>query len=459
MVAQALFEAGFVVEFIDLCFEKKPLQRISEAIRKFSPDGIGISIRNIDNCDFLSPKSFLFEIKELTDFLKSSTSAPILIGGSGVSIMPLQVLQFLDLDYAVIGEGEVAAVRFFQSVTTGDNGSIPGLISRKEHLSDHNPAQAVINPVVPQIYSWLDTRRYLKLEPVLPVQGKRGCANRCLYCTYNRIEGGNWRLREAASVVEEISIAMRQTGAREFEFVDSIFNQPEGYLETLLEEILRRRLKATFRVSSLSPKGLTKGQVKLMEKAGITSLVVTPETASDVTLAALRKDFTEADINHAAELLSGSSIKALWCFLLGGPKENVNTLAKTIDFVNRHIGKKDSAFITTGIRIYPGTGLHELAIREGVVEESDSLLMPSFYFSPEITPQKARDTLRNGLSDLSRCIFLSDTRSSSLGPLRRMGTLLGLPGPFWRYADYMNRITGSGRIISSDWSPKSVDRK
>jgi radical SAM superfamily enzyme YgiQ (UPF0313 family) len=260
-------------------------------------------------------------------------------------------------------------------------------------------------------------------------------------------------------VVDEMAIAMRATGAREFEFVDSIFNQPEGYLETLLEEVLRRQLKAKLRVSSLSPKGLTRAQLKLMERAGMTSLVITPETVSDVTLTALRKDFTEEDIYHAAELISGSSIKALWCFLLGGPQEDENTLAKTIDFMNRSIGKKDGSFITTGIRIYPGTGLHELALSCGIVTEADNLLMPRFYFSPKLTPQKARNALQNGLSDPSRCIFLSDTQFSSLGPLRRMGTMLGLPSPFWRYAGYLNKITGRSRVISRNWSPLPALRK
>ena len=456
-VAEALHLAGFTVRFLDLCFEKDPLKLIDDVVRTFKPDGIGISVRNLDNCDFLSPISFLPDVKKITDFLKSRSNARILLGGAGVSIMPVQILDYLELDHAIVGEGERAAVLFFRCESPAQLAQVPGVVCR-DGSARQGPLFASPN-VVPQLHNWVNTRQYLRYEPVLPVQGKRGCAKHCLYCTYNRIEGKNWRLREAASVVEEISSAMRHTGVREFEFVDSIFNQPEGYLETVLEEILRRQLKATFRVSSLSPKGLTRAQVRLMERAGMASLVITPESASDVTLAALGKDFSAEDINHAAELLVSSSIKALWCFLLGGPKEDGSTLTKTIDFVNNSMGKNDKAFITTGIRIYPGTGMHELAIREGLVEESDPLLMPRFYFSPEITPQKARETLQNGMSDLSRCIFLSDTSSRFLGPLRRMGTLLGLPNPFWYYAGYMNRITGRDRIINRTWSLSPADLK
>ena len=461
-VAEALHLAGFDVKLLDLCFAKDPLKEIELVLGTFQPQGIGISIRNLDNCDFLSPKSFLPDVKLVTDFIKTRSEARILLGGAGVSIMPMQVLQYLDLNHAIVGEGEKAAVHFFRSESgLEESAFIPGLVSRRGVLARHTTAECLSSDdaVMPQMHRWIDTRRYLGFEPVLPIQGKRGCANSCLYCTYNKIEGAGWRLRDAAAVVEEISSAMRHTGASEFEFVDSIFNQPEGYLETLLEEILRRQLRAKFRISSLSPKGLGKSQVRLMERSGITSLVITPESASNITLAALRKDFTEEEVAHAAELLSDSGIRALWCFLLGGPKEDESTLATTIGFMNRHIGKKDAAFITSGIRIYPGTGLHGLAIEEGIVEAADDLLMPRFYFSPGISPQRARETLQKGVADLSRCIFLSDTRSVSLGPMRRIGTMLGLPSPFWRYAGFMNWITGRRRVIGGDWPPTAPSSK
>ena len=375
--------------------------------------------------------------------------------------MPREVLDYLELDFAVVGEGEQAAVQFFGAGAAQVNPAlIPGLVCRGRHetgpaLPAHLPAAARI---MPRLYHWVDTRRYLGFEPVLPVQGKRGCAKVCLYCTYNRIEGTTWRLRDSAEVVEEIRVAMAQTGAREFEFVDSIFNEPPGYLETLIEEILSRGLQAKFRVSSLSPRGLTKGQVRLMERAGMGSLVITPESACNTTLAALRKDFTEDDVYHAAELLSGSSIKALWCFLLGGPGEDETTLARTIAFANRSICSKDAAFITTGIRMYPGTGLHRLAVAEGVAHAADGLLMPSFYFSPKITHQRAMELLQSGLSHPSRCIFLANTRSRSLAPLRRLGTMLGLPSPFWRYAGYLNWLTGTGRPARGALRPQLLQK-
>jgi len=455
-VAEALSQAGFEVRLLDLSFEKDPLHKVDSALRTFNPDGIGISVRNVDNGDFLSPKSFLPDLKELTDFIKQNSSARILLGGSGVSVMPYRILEYLGLDHAVVGEGEEAAVRFFTSDRLTEACLSPGIVCRKSMGPEYERTDWLVNPdlVQPRMTRWVDVRRYLRFEPVLPVQGKRGCANRCIYCTYNRIEGRTYRLRDPAAVVEEISATMMNTPARTFEFVDSIFNQPEGYMEALLEEIIRWRLKARFHVASMSPKGLTAAQVKLMERAGITAVGITPESASDVTLASLRKGFGEDEVYRASELLGGSKINALWCFLLGGPQEDARTLASTLKFINTKIANKDKAFITTGIRIYPQTGMHQLAISEGVLDGSDDLLMPRFYFTPNLTPQETRKILLNGLDSIGKAIFLSDTQFSSLGGLRLIGTTLRLPSPFWRYAGYMNMMISGSRVINREWGTK-----
>lgn len=445
-VAEALRLAGFEVSFLDLCFVSDPIGAVAKTIAAFQPDGIGLSVRNLDNCNFLAPQSYLPEVRQLADLITARSDARILLGGAGVSIMPLQVLEFLGLDHAVVGEGERAAVEFFSAPDLEEAGRVAGVVCRQGAARESRcqVRQELRHFVVPRLHSWVDTKRYLRQEPVLPVQGKRGCANRCLYCTYQKIEGDAWRVREPAAVVEEIVEAMRHTGAREFEFVDSIFNEPEGYLEFLLEEVLRRGVRARFCASSLSPKGITAVQLRLMERAGMTSAVITPESAAGATLAALHKGFGADEVNRAGELVSRSGLRALWCFLVGGPAEDEETLRETVSFINRHVGSKDGAFITTGVRIYPETGLHRLALQEGMVGPDDHLLQPSFYFSPRLSPTRARAIFDHGVLH-SRCIHLADTQSPVLGTLRRIGTAVGLPTPFWRYAGLAKGALGRWR--------------
>ncbi len=114
-IAEALFQAGFDTRLLDLSFEKDPVRRVIKALNDWNPDGIGISVRNADNGDFLSPRSFLPDVKEITEAVKENSSARIIIGGPGVSIMPREMLDYLGLDWACMGEGEEAVVAFFNA--------------------------------------------------------------------------------------------------------------------------------------------------------------------------------------------------------------------------------------------------------------------------------------------------------------------------------------------------------
>ncbi len=65
--------------------------------------------------------------------------------------------------------------------------------------------------------------------------------------------------------------------------------------------------------------------------------------------------------------------------LFGGPGEDGQSLAETL---GRAEGlQKAVFFLFMGIRIYPHTGLHDVALREGYLQASDDLLKPRFYIS------------------------------------------------------------------------------
>jgi hypothetical protein len=66
--------------------------------------------------------------------------------------------------------------------------------------------------------------------------------------------------------------------------------------------------------------------------------------------------------------------------LLGGPGETQETVEDSLAFAaSLHL---DLLKVTAGIRIYPGTPLARVAIREGVIATEDDLLFPRFYLTP-----------------------------------------------------------------------------
>ncbi|MCX5881708.1 MAG: cobalamin-dependent protein, partial [Deltaproteobacteria bacterium] len=73
-------------------------------------DIIGISIRNIDNTDTTDPKGFFNAQRELIEKIRVCSSALIVLGGSGFTIFPEEIMNALDADYGIIGEGERLAL-------------------------------------------------------------------------------------------------------------------------------------------------------------------------------------------------------------------------------------------------------------------------------------------------------------------------------------------------------------
>jgi radical SAM superfamily enzyme YgiQ (UPF0313 family) len=65
--------------------------------------------------------------------------------------------------------------------------------------------------------------------------------------------------------------------------------------------------------------------------------------------------------------------------MLGGPGETRETIEETAALMDEVSPRAILAM--TGVRIYPGTRLEEIAVEEGVLKNGAGLLEPRFYFS------------------------------------------------------------------------------
>ena len=120
-VASGLSAAGHEVEVLDLMFAADPARETSNRVRKCDPDIVGLSIRNIDNCNFEVPHFYLTDIRDqvVRAVRAASQRAKIVIGGSAVNVSPADTFAFLEADYALVGEGEEALPEFLRALEDG----------------------------------------------------------------------------------------------------------------------------------------------------------------------------------------------------------------------------------------------------------------------------------------------------------------------------------------------------
>lgn len=436
-VATAAEAAGHQVRLVDLFLGGNRSGRLRRALRSFRPEVVAVSVRNIDNVIAQRLVGHLARLREQVALIREESTALIVLGGSAISILGGRVLDHIDADLAVTGEGEEVFPELLARIATQDDpGRLPGVYGRGG--ADGAPSLprrcAAFGPS--GMERWISWPGYERRGATWPIQCRRGCPQHCTYCCYPAIEGSSLRLRPVEEVVAEIRRVARVARPRCFEFIDSVFNVPEEYAFRLCEEIIRAGLRARFTAMGMNPRAMSAGLLELMRRAGFNSLMVTPESASDTVLSRMRKGFGRAEVIRAAELIRAARIPSLWFFMLGAPGETKETAEETVSFVEEHLAFADCLPVfTTGVRILPGTRLAEEAICEGYLRPDQDLTASVFYVSPLVSEEYLLARVNRAIARCPAVVHAAEDPASSL-PGRLSSRLLHLFGaapPYWRF--------------------------
>jgi radical SAM superfamily enzyme YgiQ (UPF0313 family) len=445
-VASALAQEGHEVSFLDLCFTDEPQAAAAKAAREMAPDIIGVSVRNIDNSDAIALRHYTPEARTVLAALRSAApAAKIIAGGAAFGVAPEALFRDLGVDYAVAGDGERASVELVRRLLDGKSAEgIAGVVRAGEDNIVFTPPgeDADLDSLPsPALHRWIDLARYERHGATIPIQTKRGCVYKCIYCTYRNVEGWGYRTRDPELVAAEIEELKSRAGVNHFDFVDSTFNSPPGHAIEVCEAITRRGLGVRLETTNFTPAAVSNELLSAMRTAGFHSLGITAESASDGVLERMEKGFDAAKVAEVAERVAKAGIRTLWIFLVGGPGETTQTIEETLAFAAKRLRNGDAVYLTVGLRVYPGTTLHRIAISEGVVNPSDALLDPTFYFSSDLVFETVVARLKRFAANHPRFMFSADSRSAVLPYLMRAAALLRLPRPHWRYMGAFQRVS------------------
>jgi radical SAM superfamily enzyme YgiQ (UPF0313 family) len=346
---------------------------IKEVIKTFLPDIIGISIRNIDNTDTADAKGFINSYKKLVDVIRNYTKSPIVLGGSGFTIFPAEILEALQADYGIIGEGERFSLLLNAIERKEDASSIPGVITREKNAPIPQPLDKPFAAPIDTNNSHLNF--YLEKGGMLNLQTKRGCNFKCIYCTYPHIEGNRLRLIPPKEVAK-MALKLQEAGAKYFFITDSAFNCNFSHSSEVAKAFMDYGVSIPWG-AFFAPKSPPKGYYNLLADAGLTHVEFGTEAMSNKMLASYKKPFKIDQVFHAHKSANDAGLFVAHFFLLGGPGENVDTLNETLSNIDKL--DKTVLFFFCGLRIYPYTALYDIALSEGQITKDDDLLKPVFY--------------------------------------------------------------------------------
>ena len=376
--------------------EARRLEIIAQKVRETRWDVIGIGIRNIDST--CSPQAaqlnldyYLPQVKTYVDCVQAANDnkAHIILGGSGFSMMPNEILDYLGGDYyGVVGPAEVA---------------LPQLIA---DLMDNKPRQRIYKGVSEIKIGKLHNLALLKKYKYLPqnistvgVRTQNGCGRHCGYCPYPVISGSRIITKDIRDVVDEIHI-LRETGFNSFMFVDDIFNASLEYAKQILKAMLSAREIPDNWHAYLEPKDIDEELLELIVETNGWSyypnihqpqqrVIIFPfsiESGCDRILRNISKSYTTKDIRMS--LAAFDSVKrrykqcarigafsTIFYLLLGYLGEDEESVIESCEFVNELL--PDWLSIQIGVRVYLHTPLAQKT--RGILwHEPKDLLVPTF---------------------------------------------------------------------------------
>lgn len=356
-VASALREYGCEVRIYDCDATDFTQENLVHMATNYDPAWIGI---------YTMTWTFSQACK-IVEILKSAMKNAVFIaGGPNVTSFPEETLKYSKFDYAIAGEGEIAALRFVEMMKGHIKAQqVPALIYRKDDQILQNSTSDFLDNLddlsIPA-RDLLPANEYYdvftKHSSFITMITSRGCPYNCIYCDRKNRMGRKWRAHSAERILEEIEEAIGFYKTREVMFFDDEFIIDKERIYDFCNRILTKGIKIDWecraRVDQVDEKLLS-----AMARAGCYRIRFGFESGNDNILKLLRKGITVEQSIKCARISRKVGIEIFGYFMLGCPEETPRTVEETIKFaLNLDL---DFAIFSKAILI-PGSELFEWGV-------------------------------------------------------------------------------------------------
>ena len=351
---------GYDCKIFDAYFNSWSEDELIHRIKDYNPDITGITAMTHE----------VSRAAETATQIKKQLNTSVIIGGCHITAMKGKTLEeFPVFDYGVYGEGENTVLELLSHLQkkSPDLTGIAGLVYRDGgYIRINKPrpnltADDLDNLPYPAYYHYYgNNQKALAGKSSYYVMfTSRGCPYNCAFCM--QVLGRKVRRRSIKSVISEINYAISTYGAHTFDFADEIFlfgdEHSRNLLQAMIEDGLQKKIRwrALTRVNFVSP-----DLIALAKKAGCYHLEMGVESGDDEILKTIGKGITVEQVKKSVSVIQEAGISLMTYYILGHPKETMETLKRTVDLAV----KLNTSTIAVGIMVpYPGTKIYDMALR------------------------------------------------------------------------------------------------
>ena len=364
LLAAYVRKHGHEPKIVDLDIEGGTLEQIAHLVLVNDPQVIGFTC--------LTPR-FPITMEIIAECKRLKPEVVTVVGGSHVTGLPEYALKEAVLDFAVLGEGEVAFLELINNLASGQPvEKIANLIYRSTGLVKINPVRPAIADLDALPFPAWDL---LKLDayvdpafyqgPHLGLMSARGCPFDCYFCASRVVWGRRVRYHSPANMLAEIEEAIDKYGIREFMFYDDTFTLNRNRILKFCEALIARRWKTRFyaqvRVDTIDVE-----IVKKLKQAGCFAVAIGVESGNEEILKTMGKNLTKEQIRSGCKVLKTAQMPFLASYIIGHPGDTHETIKETLDFANELDADQSKFLIATP---YPGSRFFDLAVERGVISK------------------------------------------------------------------------------------------
>jgi radical SAM superfamily enzyme YgiQ (UPF0313 family) len=360
------------IRIIDMTIDDLTPDDVVPILREYQPDVCGIS------CLTMNTKHSL----HLSMLIKKwNKTCHVIWGGPHPTFMPDQVLKSPDVDYCVVGEGEVT---FHELISALEHrqpyASIDGVGYKINGATIINKRSAALDVTCHPwpAYDLIPVPKYfttkipsqsgrLKYPEYMTVMSSRGCPYGCIYC--HNIFGRQFRAREPEDFVEEMVMLNADYGVKEFHIIDDVFNLQRERVFRICE-LIQQKLPG---IALAFPNGLRtdlldKEMLMALKRAGMYYFAAGIESGAPEIQSMIKKNLNHAAALQAIEDAANMGIIVHGFFMIGFPGETEDQIKMTIRFAQKSSLNTAAFFAVTA---YPATELYEVAKKMKVALPDD----------------------------------------------------------------------------------------
>ncbi|MFH0892351.1 MAG: radical SAM protein [Candidatus Falkowbacteria bacterium] len=373
-ISSHLKRAGFSVRCLNLSHYNENLSTKEILKKEIADNNIGVVMSGGMTGHWQLVNDVFRTVKKIKAEITTVAGGPI------ITADPELAINHLNIDFGVIGEGEITAAELARSLNKKtDHSAIKGIVYKKGGRIIKTPERPAIKSLdeltFPDYESlgydeWIKLMQYSGQSPVLenydnvrysPIIGSRSCPFSCTFC-YHPL-GKIYRQRSLDNIFKEIDYLINTYQTNYLSFSDELFSADLKRLYEFADRIKPYSIKwdAQFRVNNITKEMLLK-----LKESNLSYMAFGVESMSDPILTSMKKMTTKTEIENAFRLAREVGVLCSGNIILGDPEETIDTANESIEWWKSHRYYNVSLGF---IKAVPDSPDYRYALKRGLIKD------------------------------------------------------------------------------------------